>query len=138
MFLLDTCVISEGGRISPDRAVDAWFAAQDQSELFLSILSVGELHFGIERLATGRKKAGLRRWFEEAVIVGFAGRVVEFDLAAALRWGALRSKWPNAKTVDTQIAATALALGFTLVTRNIADFGFDELAVLNPWKAKVR
>jgi predicted nucleic acid-binding protein len=134
VFLLDTCVISEGGRARPDEHVDSWFAAQDQKNLYLSALSVGELHYGVERLPVGRKKAGLRRWFEETVIVGFSGRIVNFDPASALRWGDLRAMHPNARTVDTQIAATALAFGFTLVTRNVRDFAFEGLSVLNPWR----
>jgi toxin FitB len=134
MFLLDTCVISEGSRERPDAQVDSWFAKQKQDDLYLSALSVGELHYGVELLPAGRKKTGLRRWFEETVIVGFSGRIVDFDPASALRWGDLRARHPNAKTVDTQIAATALAFGFTLVTRNAKDFAFDGLSVLNPWR----
>jgi predicted nucleic acid-binding protein len=134
MFLLDTCVISEGNRPLPDRNVDSWFASQRQEHLFLSALSVGELHYGVEKLPAGRKKTGLRRWFEETVIVGFSGRVLYFDAPAAVRWGELRAKHRNAGTVDTQIAATALAFGFTLVTRNVKHFAFDGLLVLDPWQ----
>lgn len=134
MFLLDTCVISEGSRPKPDGAVDRWFAAQKQTELYLSAISVGELLYGIDRLDLGRRKTRLRHWFEETVVVGFAGRVLSFDLGAALKWSSLRAKYPNAKTVDSQIAATALALGLTVVTRNARDFAFDGLSVANPWK----
>lgn len=135
MFLLDTCVISEGRRPSPDREVDTWFAAQDQRELFLSAVSVGELFYGIDALDEGRKKNALKSWFDETVIVGFAGRVLNFGVEAAVRWSMLRSRYPGSKTVDAQIAATAMAHGMVLVTRNVKDFSFDGLAVLNPWKA---
>jgi predicted nucleic acid-binding protein len=135
MFLLDTCVVSEGNKLQLDRAVDAWFAAQRQSELYFSAISVGELKYGVARLSDGRKKTELQRWLDETVVVGFAGRVLDFDQASALRWGALRAEYPSAKTVDAQIAATALTFDMTLVTRNIKDFGFRGLAVLNPWKA---
>ncbi|MBV8978492.1 MAG: type II toxin-antitoxin system VapC family toxin [Alphaproteobacteria bacterium] len=134
MYLLDTCVISEGSRTRPDGHVDSWFAAQNQNDLYLSAISVGELHFGIERLVSGRKRNSLRNWLAETVIVGFAERIVPFDLGSSLRWGDLRARHPNAKTADTQIAAIALAFGFTLVTRNVRDFGFDGLVVLNPWR----
>lgn len=134
MFLLDTCVISEGSRPAPDRAVDSWFAVQNQRELFLSAVSVGELLYGIDALDKGRKKNALKAWFDETVIVGFAERVLSFDVEAAVRWGVLRSRYPNAKTVDAQIAATAVARGMVLVTRNLKDFPFDGLTVFNPWK----
>ena len=135
MFLLDTCVISEGRRPLPDREVDAWFAAQDQRKLFLSSVSVGEIVYGIDLLDEGRKKNSLRSWFDETVLVGFAGRLLGFDIEAAAHWGMLRARYPNARTVDAQIAATALVHDLTLVTRNMKDFPFDGLAMLNPWKA---
>ena len=119
----------------PAVAVDRWFAAQDQSRLYLSAISVGELAYGIDRLDGGRRKSQLNAWFEETVIVGFAGRVVNFDQSIALKWAKLRSKYPNAKTVDSQIAATALAFGLTVATRNTRDFAFAGLTVFNPWEA---
>jgi toxin FitB len=135
MFLLDTNVVSEGSKPLPAAAVDRWFGAQDQGQLYLSAISVGELAYGIERLGGGRRKSQLRAWFEETVIVGFAGRVVNFDQGIALKWAALRSKYPDAKTADSQIAATALAFGLTVVTRNTRDFAFAGLSVFNPWEA---
>jgi predicted nucleic acid-binding protein len=59
--------------------------------------------------------------------------MLAFDLVAASRWAGIRSAHPNAKTIDSQIAATAIAHGFTLVTRNVKDFAFQGLTVLNPW-----
>ena len=135
MFLLDTCVVSEGNKLQPDRSVDAWFATQKQSQLYFSAISVGELKYGIARLSGGRKKTELQHWLDETVIVGFAGRVLDFNQASALRWGTLRAEYPGAKTVDAQIAATALTFDMTLVTRNARDFSFRGLVVLNPWKA---
>ena len=134
MFLLDTCAISEGNRPVPEIAFDSWFAAQDQSQLFLSAISVGEIRYGIDLLPLGRKRSALQAWFDETVMVGFAGRVVSFELKAALCWGDLRARYPGAKMLDAQIAATALATGLTLVTRNVKDFPFRGLQVLNPWR----
>ena len=133
MFLLDTCVLSEGIRPVPDVLVDAWFKAQDSYDLFISAVTAGELRFGIDRLPIGRKREGLDRWYAETVMIGFAGRVLAFDLKASSHWAVLRANNPNAKTVDTQIAATAMTHGFTLVTRNISDFAFEGLSLLNPW-----
>ncbi len=135
MFLLDTCVLSEGIRPAPDAQVDTWFKARDSNDLFISAVTAGELRFGIGRLPAGRKRDGLDRWYAETIMIGFAGRVLAFDLRTASHWAALRAANPNAKTVDTQIAATAIAHGFTLVTRNTRDFAFEGLTLLNPWHA---
>lgn len=134
MFLLDTCVLSEGIRAAPDAQVDSWFKAQASNDLFISAVTAGELRYGIDRLPAGRKREGVDRWFAETVMIGFAGRVLAFDLKTSTHWAALRAANPNAKTVDTQIAATAMMHGFTLVTRNTRDFAFEGLSLLNPWQ----
>lgn len=135
MFLLDTCVLSEGVRPRPDAQVDRWFKAQDTDDLFISALTAGELRYGVDRLPVGVKREGLERWFTETILTGFAGRVLAFDLKTASQWAGLRARHPNAKTVDSQIAATAIAHGFTLVTRNIRDFAFAGLNIFNPWQS---
>ena len=135
MFLLDACVISEGSKRTPSPVVDAWFSAQTQDRLYLSSVSAGEIRYGIDKLARGRKRSALEDWFEETVIVGFAGRIVDFDLAAAVCWGDLRARHPMTKLVDAQIAATALVRDFILVTRNVSDFRVADLKLLNPWEA---
>ena len=133
MYLLDTCVLSEGIRPQPDENVDRWFRAQDSDVLFVSAMSAGELRYGIDRLQAGRKREALGRWFAETIVIGFAGRILAFDLSAASHWARIRSSQPNVGTVDSQIAATAIANGFTLVTRNVKDFAFSGLSVFNPW-----
>jgi toxin FitB len=134
MFLLDTCAISEGNKPLPEIAFDSWFAAQDQNQLFLSAISVGEIRYGIDLLPHGKKRTALQHWFDETVMIGFRGRVVPFELKTALCWGDLRARYPGTKLLDAQIAATALATGLTLVTRNMKDFPFHGLQVLNPWQ----
>jgi toxin FitB len=134
MFLLDTCVLSEGIRPRPDGNVDKWFKAQETSDLFISAMTAGELRFGVDRLPSGARREVLERWFTETIIIGFAGRVLAFDLKTASHWASLRALHLNTKTVDSQIAATAIANGFTLVTRNVRDFAFEGLSVLNPWQ----
>jgi len=133
MFLVDTCVVSEGSKAPPNPAVDAWFAAQDQNLLFLSVISIGEIRYGIESLPMSKRRAALERWFDETVMVGFSGRVLSFEMKAALCWADLKSRYKNAKMLDLQIAATAMAMGLTVVTRNVKDFAFQGLQILNPW-----
>lgn len=133
MFVLDTCVLSEGMRPNPDARVDRWFKAQESDDLYTTALTAGELRYGIDRLPASRRRERLEHWFAEAILVGFAGRVLAFDLAAASHWSAIRTAFANAGTVDSQIAAIALAHGFIVVTRNVRDFAFAGLAVFNPW-----
>ncbi|HEX3664077.1 MAG TPA: PIN domain-containing protein [Rhizomicrobium sp.] len=135
MFLLDTCVVSEGNRARSNEDVDGWLAAQKTADMFISSVSIGEIRYGVDRLPFGKKRSDLERWFDEIVLVGFAGRVVAFDLKAALHWADIRATYPNAKLVDAQIAASAIASGLILATRNVRDFPFPNLSVFNPWQS---
>jgi toxin FitB len=132
MLLLDTCVISETVNRVPDMHVVTWMRAQDHAKLFISAVTLGELHYGAARLATGAKRRNLDLWIAD-VEQRFADRIVVLDDAVARRWGYLRAENPNVPVADAQIAATALAFGFALVTRNVRHFHFDGLELVNPW-----
>lgn len=134
MFLLDTCVVSEGIRPAPDASVRAWWRAQENSTLFISAITAGELRFGVERLPSGRRAAELRAWLDGILGSGFSGRILPFDAAVAEIWGRTRVAHPSTEVADSQIAATALAHGMTVVTRNVRDFAFQGLSVFNPWR----
>ena len=112
----------------------AWLSGQDLERQYVSAVTIGELHFGAERLPEGRKRQDLRRWVQ-TVEEDYAGRIVPLDLSAAALWGKLRAAVPNAQTIDGLLAATALAYGFTFVTRDAKHFRFDGLKVINPWEA---
>ena len=119
-------------RRDPD--VQTWIEAASQQTLFFSAVTIGEIHYGIERLPTGARRRRLESWFSEFLIGTEADkRILAFDTEIARVWGMLRVREPNAPLVDSQIAATAFAHGLTLVTRNIRDFAFAGLAVFNPW-----
>jgi len=133
MLLLDTCVVSEATKARQDEAVIAWLAMQASETLYISAISIGELHFGAAKLAEGRKRRALRSWIA-TVEEDYAGRIVPLDETIAARWGALRALAPDALIIDAQLAATALAYGFTFVTRNVKHFQFDGLSVVNPWE----
>jgi toxin FitB len=134
MFLLDTCVISESVKTKPDAAVDRWMTFNSPSEAFISVLTLGELHYGVARINNAHRERELNRWIAE---VGrrFASRIVVFDDMAAREWGYLRARYAKAPTTDAQLAATALAHDLTFVTRNVSDFRFEGLKVVNPWDA---
>lgn len=132
MFLLDTCVLSEGVRPRPASSVVRWMTFQDAAGLFISAVTLGELYFGTARLPVGAKRRELESWVGD-VERRFANRVIVLDDAVARHWGHLRALNPTTPTVDAQIAATALAYGMTFVTRNVRHFQFSGLNLVNPW-----
>ena len=132
-FLLDTCVLSEGIKSSPDDLVIRWIRSTPEREQLTSVIAVAELRFGIEAIPHGRRRTQLDDWFRETLRPSLGDRVIPFDESCAMVWASLRVRSPNAKLADGQIAATALAYGLTLVTRNVRDFAFAGLPVFNPW-----
>ena len=135
IFLLDTCVLSEATKPGKDKGVVAWLASQPLERHYVSAVTLGELHFGAERLPDGKRRQKLREWVK-TVEEDYAGRIVPLDQAIAARWGALRAEYPNTPVVDGQIAATALTYGFALVTRNVKDFPVHEVHLINPWRER--
>src|SRR6266478_6169951 len=136
MFLIDTVTLSELRRRQRDPAVVAWFERQRTTELFLSVISIGEIERGIERQrATDRRFAdALAAWLER-VLALYDDRILPFDLRAARRWGALSTALGN-DSADLMIAATALEHGLTVVTRNLSDFEPTRVAVLDPFSRR--
>jgi predicted nucleic acid-binding protein len=133
-YLLDTNVISELRRRQPNPGVLAWATEVPPSDLYLSVLSFGEIRKGLEQLADGSKRRSITEWLESDLPRYFQGRVLPIDLAVSQVWGQLlaRAARPVAE-IDSLIAATAQTHGLTLVTRNARDYRFDGLALLNPW-----
>ena len=138
MFLLDTNVISEfrkGGRSDPN--VSGWYANVSESHLFISSLTVGEIRKGIE-LARQRndndQAESLEAWLRR-VIEEFSGRILSVDTQVADSWGQLSAIRP-VPVVDGLLAATAVAHGFTLVTRNVSDVEGLGVRVLDPFRAR--
>jgi len=137
-FLLDTNVVSELVKATPAPPVVEWVGRQAISELYLSVVTLGELTRGVVRLADGRKRRQLTRWITEELPAQFTGRLLGFDQPAAVIWGTLlgnadRNGRPYA-AIDAQIAAIALRHELTLVTRNTRDFAGIGVGLLNPWE----
>lgn len=133
-YLLDTNVISELRRRQPNPGVLAWAAEVKPSDLYLSVLSFGEIRKGLEQLTDSSKRRSIADWLESDLPRYFQGRVLPIDLEVSQVWGQLlaRAARPVAE-IDSLIAATAQTHGLTLVTRNTRDYRFDGLALLNPW-----
>jgi predicted nucleic acid-binding protein len=132
-FLLDTNIVSElrrGARTQPDLL--AWFDQQPARSLFLSIVSIGEIRQGIEKLRrTDSRQAGaLDRWLH-GLTQYYEDRLLYADGAVAEEWGRLRAG-RNVPVIDALLAATARVHDLTLVTRNVRDFRALPVRVLNP------
>lgn len=136
-YLLDTCAISEMTKKTPDRAYIKWVAAQDESGLYLSSITIGAIFSGIARLTDGKKRVALLKWASEELLDRFHGRILPLDTVVAARWGeiigAAGKRGVNLPVVDAMIAATALTHGLEVVTRNASDFEKCGVAVTNPW-----
>lgn len=133
-YLLDTNVVSELARPKPAPSVVDWFRSVPDELLHFSVLSRGELRSGVERLPDGIRKEQLRLWLEHDVSVWFGQRLLPVSAAVADCWGRLmaESRRPL-PALDSLLAATALHFGLRMVTRNVADFRFHGLDVINPW-----
>lgn len=133
-YLLDTNVVSELTRRRPDRKVLAWFDDTDDAHLHLSVLSLGEIRKGVQMLPHGAKREELSRWLEVALPEWFETRLLAITAQVAATWGSLLADLGRpAPAIDSLLAATALHHGLAVVTRNVTDFDFPGLAVVDPW-----
>jgi predicted nucleic acid-binding protein len=133
-YLLDTNVLSELRRPRADDAVREWIRAQPVATLAISVITLMELEIGVRRV--GRRDPGqgevLRRWLDLRVLAAFRERILPIDVEVARRASALHVPDPGPER-DTLIAATALARGLTVATRNIADFAPTGVPLVDPW-----
>jgi toxin FitB len=135
-FLLDTNAISEWVKLRPASGLIAWLESADEDRIFISVISLAELHCGVERLAPGRRRSQLERWIRDELPLRFESRILPVDNLVAEAWGRMVAGSEAAGrpmgAMDAFLAATAEVHRLTLVTRNIKDFPLPE-AVLNPW-----
>jgi len=137
MILLDTNLISEPLRAAPEPRVVAWLDAQPLETLFLSVVSVAELRYGVARLPNGRRRKALAERLETQVLPAFAGRILAFDLPATQAYADLMAKAQAAGKpigmADGLIAAIARTHGMTVATRDTAPFAAAGVPVIDPW-----
>ena len=136
-FLLDTCTISEPKQKLPNEKVLEWIDAQDESKLFLSVLTIGEIRKGIVRLDSGKKKAELENWLEK-LRVRFSRRILPITEKTFLVWGKMYGEFERKGIVrpafDSLLEATALEHDLIFVTRNVKNFQNSQVTILNPWE----
>ena len=137
-YLLDTCVISELVARRPNPRVIQWIDQTDERNLYLSVLTIGEIRKGIEKLRDSERKTALNLWLHDQLLVRFKDRLTPIDADVMLQWGQLTGvlelEGKTMGAIDSLIAATALHGGLTLVTRNEADFQHTGVPILNLWK----
>jgi toxin FitB len=133
MFLLDTDVLSALAKRRLHANVEAWMGRQRSGDLFVSVVSIGEVERGIA-LQRGKDQnfaSMLAGWLDDILTV-YGDRVLPFDLASARRWGHLSAALGH-QGADLQIAAIALEHRLTVVTRNVSHFEPTGVAVLDPF-----
>ncbi len=132
MFLLDTVAISELDRARPNPGVIAWFSTVDWSDLYLSVITVGEIWQGIARLPAGRKRRSLEASFD-LIPQRLTERILAVDFAIAMKYGEIQAQAGPLPTLDTLIGATAIVNRLTVVTRNTGDIARTGALVHDPW-----
>ncbi len=136
-WLLDTCVVSELTRKKPDAAVVAWLQTH-AAQSVLSVVTVGEIHYGLQRMPPGRHRNSLQLWFD-GLCVEYADRTLETDVAVWRVWATLKASLEAMgrpqEDLDVLIAAVATQHRLTVVTRNARHFEDTGVVVVNPWLA---
>jgi toxin FitB len=135
-FLLDTNAVSEWAKPRPNPGLIGWMESTDEDRVFISVVTLAELRYGLERLATGARRRRLEAWLGHEVPLRFEGRILPIDANIAEAWGKTVSRSDAAGrpigAMDAFLAATAEFHHLTLVTRDVSDFQLLK-AVFNPW-----
>ena len=136
-FLLDTNVVSESIKPHPNPGLTAWLEEVDEDRTFLSVITLTELRYGIDRLPVGKRRNRLEEWATNDLPVRFEGRILPVDSAAADRCGRIIARSEaigrRMEVMDAFIAATAVIHRLIVVTHNVSDFESILKDVLDPW-----
>ena len=136
-YLVDTSVISELVKRSPDENVMEWMKRAEEMSLYLSVLTIGELEKGIAKLPASSRRSKLETWVRSDLADRFRERLLAIDGTVAAAWGKLageaESRGEPLPVIDGLIAATGLAHHLVIATRNIGDFERCGASCFNPW-----
>jgi toxin FitB len=137
-YLLDTCVLSEFTRRKPDEKVLRWIDGIDEEKLFLSVITIGEIQHGIERLPELHRKTDLLVWFNNDLLTRFQPRILPLDTTTLFLWGSLVARMEQSgrpvSIMDSLMIATAIQNNLIVATRNTSDFLPCGVQVINPWE----
>ena len=132
MWMFDTVALSEARKPRPNAGFAAWASGIYADQVHTSVLCLGEIRRGVERLPVGDKRAAFEHWLDLDLPQYLQERILGVDDAVAHAWGRVSSR-RTLPAVDALIGATALVNGLTVVTRNTRDFDGLGVAVMNPW-----
>lgn len=137
-YLLDTNVISEFISKNPNQKVVDYILTLDETDLYLSAITIGEIKVGIEKLDNSRKKDILLQWLEKDLLNRFDNKIIPVDTDVMLKWGAINNKLKKLGTplpiMDSLIGASCEVYNMTLLTRNEKDFKNISIQIINPFK----
>jgi len=139
-YLLDTCVISELVKKEPHPSVIRWMDTGDESKMYLSVLTLGEIIKGINKLPKGDRREKLQSWVTNDLVQRFGSRLLEIDAEISMAWGTMLGEaerlGEKLPVVDSLIAASANVHDLIVVTRNVKDMERCRTKVFNPWEAQ--
>jgi tRNA(fMet)-specific endonuclease VapC len=137
-YVLDTNVISELISKQPNKKVVEWLDRLDPNTIYLSVITIGEIRKGIEKLPPSKRRDTVKEWLEVDLLLRFQGRILEITTEVMLIWGELTGRLEKEgrpiTAIDSLIAAIALQGNYCLVTRNEHDFQHTGVTIINPWK----
>ena len=137
-YIIDTNVVSELVAPHPNPNVILWVEDVPPEQVFLSVLTIGELVKGIEKLPDSQRKKDLVGWLYSDLLLRFQDHLLPLDAPTMINWGHLVARMEASgkpmSAIDSLLAATAAERGFTLVTRNVVDFKGAGINLLNPWQ----
>jgi predicted nucleic acid-binding protein len=137
MIIIDTNVLSELMKTTPDPVPLIWLALQDARDVFTTAVSQAEILFGIRSMSQGRRQKELEILAQSILLDDFRGRILPFDTTAAEHYATIvvgrRAIGKPVREFDAQIAAIGLSHGASIATRNVRDFEYLGLDVINPW-----
>jgi toxin FitB len=136
-YLLDTNVVSELVARQPSPRVIQWIDSLDPDSVYLSVITIGELRKGIEKLAVSQRKDMLNAWLNDDLLIRFSGRILILDIPVMLAWGELVGRLElqgrPLPSLNSLIAAQAHIHSCALATRNHGDFHATGVNIVNPW-----
>ena len=135
-YLLDTCVISELVKPSPDKNVVAWLMNTPAERLYLSVITIGEIQKGLTKLPQSQRKDRLTNWLN-TLLEDYQNRIYPISLPVVENWGVIQGNAEKTgnpmSSLDSLIAAIAYTHNQILVTRNVSDNEAGNLSIINPW-----
>jgi toxin FitB len=137
-YVLDTNVISELIAKQPNPKVVAWLDSLDPTTLYLTVITIGEIRKGVEKLPASKRKDDVKVWLETDLLLRFQGKILDITTDVMLVWGELVGRLENQgkplSAINSLIAAIVLQQNSSLVTRNDSDFQHTGVKIVNPWK----